>query len=534
MNKFVRSLIGATFLAVTAGTMAAEPSFAETPKDSLVMAWQFDDIISLDPAEIFEFSGAEYSAQVYDRLIGIDLKDTSKIVPAVAESWTVSEDGKTYTFKIRDGVKFHSGNPLTAEDAAYSLRRAVKLNKSPAFILTQFGFTKDNADQKIKATDPRTLVIETDKAYAPTFVLNCLTAGVGSVVDAKLVKQNEKDGDFGYNWLKTSSAGSGAFKLRQWKANESLTLDANPAYWQGAPEMKRVIIRHIAEPATQRLLLEKGDVDVARNLKPEQLDALRSSKEVRIVEAPKGTLWYISLNQKNPILAKPEVRQAFRYLVDYDAMGRTIMNDIATIHQAFLPKGFLGARDDKPFKYDPAKARELLTAAGYPDGFTVTMDVRNVTPWTDLAQTIQASAAAAGVKIELLPMDGKQALTKYRARNQDIYLGQWGADYQDPHTNAETFASNPDNGDDGPSKTLAWRNSWDIPDLTKKTREAVLERDSTKRVEIYHELQKTVMEDSPFIVMFQQVEVPVERASVKGLIWGPSFDNNLYRLASKK
>ena len=110
----------------------AGPSFAETPKDSLVMAWQFDDIISLDPAEIFEVSGAEYGAQVYDRLIGIDLKDTSKIVPAVAESWTVSDDGKTYTFKIRDGVKFHSGNPLTAEDAAYSLQRAVKLNKSPA------------------------------------------------------------------------------------------------------------------------------------------------------------------------------------------------------------------------------------------------------------------------------------------------------------------------------------------------------------------------------------------------------------------
>lgn len=529
MNKFTRSLIGAAFVA-----LAATPAFADTPKDSLVMAWQFDDIISLDPAEIFEVSGAEYGAQVYDRLIGIDLKDTSKIVPAVAESWTVSDDGKTYTFKIRDGVKFHSGNPLTAEDAAYSLQRAVKLNKSPAFILTQFGFTKDNVDQKIKAADARTLVMETDKAYAPTFVLNCLTAGVASVVDAKLLKQNEKDGDFGYGWLKTNSAGSGAFKLRQWKANESLTLDTNPAYWQGAPEMKRVILRHIAEPATQRLLLEKGDVDVARNLKPEQLDTLRSAKDVRVVEAPKGTLWYISLNQKNPILAKPEVREAFRYLVDYDAMGRTIMNGIATIHQSFLPKGFLGSLDDKPFKYDPAKARELLAAAGYPDGFTVTMDVRNVTPWTDLAQTIQASAAAAGVKIELLPMDGKQALTKYRSRNQDIYIGQWGADYQDPHTNAETFASNPDNADNGPSKTLAWRNSWDIPELTAKTKAAVIERDAAKRVEIYHELQKVVMTDSPFVVMFQQVEVPVERASVKGLIWGPSFDNNLYRLASKK
>ena len=380
MNKFARSLIGAAFLSWLAGH--AGPSFAETPKDSLVMAWQFDDIISLDPAEIFEFSGAEYSAQVYERLIGIDLKDTSKIVPAVAESWTVSDDGKTYTFKIRDGVKFHSGNPLTAEDAAYSLQRAVKLNKSPAFILTQFGFTKDNADQKIKATDQRTLVIETDKAYAPTFVLNCLTAGVGSVVDTKLVKQNEKDGDFGYDWLKTNSAGSGPFKLRQWKANESLTLDANPAYWQGAPEMKRVILRHIAEPATQRLLLEKGDIDVARNLKPEQLDALRSSKDVRIVEAPKGTLWYISLNQKNPILAKPEVRQAFRYLVDYDAMGRTIMNGIGDDPSGVPAQGLPGrAATTSRSSTTPPRRRSCWPRPATPTASTVTMDVRNVTPW---------------------------------------------------------------------------------------------------------------------------------------------------------
>ncbi|EWY39769.1 ABC transporter substrate-binding protein [Skermanella stibiiresistens SB22] len=536
MRKFARSLIGAAFLAgVAAGvTSVAVPAWADTPKDSLVMAWQFDDIISLDPAEIFELSGAEYGAQVYDRLITYDVKDVSKILPALAESWQVSDDGKTYTFKIRNGVKFHSGNALTAEDAAYSFQRAVKLDKSPAFILTQFGFTKSNVDQKIKATDPNTLVIETDQAYAPTFVLYCLTAGVASIVDAKLLKEHEKDGDFGWNWLKTNSAGSGPFKLRQWKPSEMLTLDANPAYREGAPAMKRVIIRHIPEPATQRLLLEKGDVDVARNLKPEQFEPLKSSKEIRLVEALKGTLWYISLNQKNPILSKPEVRKAMRYLVNYDAMRGSIMNGIGSVHQAFLPKGMLGAVEDNPFKYDPAKARELLTAAGYPDGFTVSMDVRNTSPTMDMAQTIQASAAAGGVKIELLPMDGKQALTKYRARNQDIYIGQWGPDYQDPNTNADTFASNPNNADDAAAKPLAWRNAWDIPELTKETAAAVLERDSAKRAAMYQDLQRKVMEDSPFVIMFQQTEVAAERTNVEGMVWGPSFDTNYYRLATKK
>lgn len=275
MDKFARNLMGAAFVALAVagtGVGAGTQALADTPKDALVMAWQFDDIISLDPAEIFELSGAEYGAQVYERLISYDVNDVSKILPGLAESWEVSGDGKTYTFKIRDGVEFHSGNALTAEDAAYSLRRAVKLNKSPAFILTQFGFTKDNVDQKVRATDARTLVMETDQAYAPTFVLYCLTAGVASIVDSKLVQQNEKDGDFGTNWLKTNSAGSGPFKLRQWKASEMLMLDAYPGYWQGGPAMKRVIIRHIPEPATQRLLLEKGDVDVARNLKPEQFE----------------------------------------------------------------------------------------------------------------------------------------------------------------------------------------------------------------------------------------------------------------------
>ncbi|HEV7371341.1 ABC transporter substrate-binding protein [Arenibaculum sp.] len=528
MKKFAACLVGAAFIA-----LATAPTLAETPQDTLVMAWQFDDITTLDPAEIFELSGAEYGAQVYDRLISYDVEDVSKIEPRIAESWTVSDDGKTYTFKIRDGMKFHSGNPVTAEDAAYSLQRAVKLNKTPVFILTQFGFTPENVDEKVRATDPNTLVIETDKAYAPTFVLYCLTSSIAAVVDSKLLKEHEKDGDFGYGWLRTNSAGSGPFKLRQWKASELMMLDANPDYWQGAPKLNRVIIRHIAEPATQRLLLEQGDIDVARDLQPEQFEPLRANDAIDIVESPKGTLWYFGLNQKNEILAKPEVRQAMRYVVDYDGIRQTIMNGQGTVHQAFLPKGFLGAVTDKPFSYDPEKAKQLLTEAGYPDGFTVTMDVRNTSPTMDMAQAIQAGAAKAGIKIEIIPGDGKQTLTKYRARNHDIYIGQWGPDYQDPHTNAETFASNPDNADDGATKTLAWRNAWEIPELTEKTAAAVLERDAEKRAETYQELQRAVMEDSPFTIMFQETEVIAERAGVDGLIWGPSFDANYYWKASK-
>jgi peptide/nickel transport system substrate-binding protein len=117
---------------------------AATPKDTVVMAKQIDDIISLDPAESFEFSGSEAVGNIYERLITYDLKNVSVLKGELAESWSVAADGKTYTFKMRKGVKFASGNLVTAQDAAYSLQRAVALNKSPGFILTQFGLSKDN------------------------------------------------------------------------------------------------------------------------------------------------------------------------------------------------------------------------------------------------------------------------------------------------------------------------------------------------------------------------------------------------------
>jgi peptide/nickel transport system substrate-binding protein len=364
-------------------------------------------------------------------------------------------------------------------------------------------------------------------------VLYCLTATVGSVVDKKEVMAHEKDGDLGHAWLRTNYAGSGPFKLNQWKASELLILDANQAYWDGAPTLKRVIIRHIAEQATQRLLVEKGDIDIARNLGPDQIKGLEGNPEVRIHSSPKGGIFYLGLNQKHEALQKPQVRQALKYLVDYDGIANTILKGSMEPHQAFLPKGFLGALEDKPFKLDPEKAKQLLAEAGYPNGLTLTMDTRNNFPTLDMAQAIQSTFALGGVKLEIIPMDGKQALTKYRARNHEIYIGRWGPDYQDPHTNADTFAKNVDNADDAKAKPLAWRNAWDIPEMSKKTDAAVKESDPEKRAQMYLELQREHQQTSPFVIMFQDIEVAAERSNVKGFVLGPSFDSNFYRGVTK-
>ncbi|MEP7453098.1 ABC transporter substrate-binding protein [Phyllobacterium sp. SB3] len=524
MNPKFRMMLGGA--AMSAIIMSGMPAFAETPADTLVEAWAIDDVISLDPAEAFELTTAEINGNSYDKLVRLDVNDPSKIVADIAESWTVSDDGLTYTFKLKPGLQFASGNPLTAEDVAYSFERAIKLDKSPAFILTQFGLTADNVTEKAKATDPLTFVFTVDQAYAPSFVLNCLTSTVGSVVDKKLISEHIVNDDYGYAWLKTGYAGSGPMKIRDWRANEIVVLERNDNYYGTKAPLKRVIYRHVKESAAQRLLLEKGDIDVARNLEPNDFGQVKKNKDIVTVSAPKGTIYYISLNQKNENLAKPEVRQALKYLIDYDAIGEQLISGLGEIHQTFIPKNMLGELDENPFKLDVAKAKELLEKAGLKDGFSFTMDTRNSQPVTGIAESVQQTLAQANIKMEIIPGDGKQTLTKYRARTHDSYIGDWGVDYWDPNSNAETFTSNSDNADTGTNKTLAWRNSWDVPELTKETKAALLERDGAKRAAMYQNLQKKVLETSPFILIFQKTEVAGLRSNVKNFKLGPSTDTN--------
>ena len=338
MGKFsfrARSILAGVALV---GLLSGLPALAETPADTLVEAWAFDDMITLDPAEAFELSTGEITGNTYDMLVRLDPSDTTKVVGGIAESWTVSDDGLTYTFKLKPGITFASGNPITAADVAWSFERAVKLNKSPAFIIQQFGLTGENVAEKAKAADDSTFVFTVDKSYAPTFVLNCLTATVGAVVDSKVVKEHvaavtpteefKFDNDFGNAWMKTNYAGSGPYKTREWRANEAVVLERNDNYYGTKGNLARVIYRHVKESATQRLMLEKGDVDVARNLQPGDFEAVSTNADLATTAAPKSTVFYFSLNQKNENLAKPEVREAFKYLVDYDALGDTLLKGI--------------------------------------------------------------------------------------------------------------------------------------------------------------------------------------------------------------
>lgn len=512
------------------------PTYAATPADTLVEGFAIDDLITLDPAEAFEFTAAEFIANSYNKLVNLDLQDTSKIVGELADSWTVSDDSLTYTFKLKPGLKFASGNPITAADVAYSFERVVKLDKSPGFLITQFGITGDNVAEKAKALDPLTFQLTIDKPYAPSFVLNVLTSMTASVVDKDVVLQHVKpvtpsdefkyDNDFGNDWLKSGYAGSGPFKLVVWKANEALVLERNDNAAVHQAKLKRVIYRHMKESAGQRLALENGDIDIARNLEPGDADAIAAKEGFTTTSAPKGTLYLLGLNQKNQYLAKPEVRQAIKYLIDYDAIASTLIKGIGQVHQTFLPSGQLGALEDKPFSLDVDKAKALLAQAGLPDGFSVTLDVRNTQPVSGIAESLQQTFAQAGIKLELITGDGKQVLTKCRARQHDMCFSNWGSDYFDPNSNAETFTVNADNSDASKNKTLAWRNTWDPGELNQVTRAALLEKDTAKRTAMYQDLERKVLDTGPYAFIYQQIEVAGYPSKVKDFKLGPSFDTN--------
>ncbi|MBX3567872.1 MAG: ABC transporter substrate-binding protein [Rhizobiaceae bacterium] len=514
-------------------TMLSSPVLAETPANTLVVAKNIDDIVTMDPAEIYELSNSEVAVNVYDRLMGLEIGDMANVAPKVAESYSVSEDGKVFTFRLKPDIKFHSGNPLTAEDVEFSLERVILLNLTPAYLFQALGWNQENVKDMVKVIDPLTLEFTVSEKYAPTYVLNLMSTVTSSIVDKKEALAHEKDGDMGHDWLKTNSAGSGAYSMRSWKANESVIMEANPDFRLGSPKIERVIIRHIPEGSAQRLLIEKGDVDIARNLTPDQIAGIAGNSDVVVETYPKATVYYLGLSQKVEVLRNPKVQEALRWLIDYQGMVDTFLKGQMKVHQAFWPSGFFASLEDTPYRLDVAKAKALLAEAGYPDGFKIQFDIANTQPYTAIAQSIQSTFGEAGIEVTINSAEVKQALTKYRARQQEMIYMYWGPDYLDPNANADSFASNPDNSDNSPSKPLAWRNSWDIPDITAETRAALQESDTEKRRQMYLDLQAKLQKSGPFINMFQESEQTVMRKNVKGFFSGPNADLVFYREVSK-
>lgn len=506
----------AVAVAIVIGLLSVSaPQTLGAPVDvnTLIVGMNTAILLTLDPAVVYEVEGSVLVDQLYDKLVDMEMvKGAIQIVPKVAQTWAASADGKTWTFTIRQGMRFPSGRAVNASAVTYSLRRAVRLAKTPAWLLEQLGLTKDNADQTIRALDDYTVQLILADAFAPNLVLSVLAFPITGVVDPDLVQQHITEGDMGSDWLKDHSAGSGPYTLIRWERNDVVDLVANPTYWRGIPPMKRIIIRDIPEPTAQRLAVEKGDIDVAWNLAPQMREEIRKQKTpgVDIVQIPAHGIAYVGMNVKYEPLSKEKVREAIRWAIDYDAILRDVLRGEALPLQTFIPTGYLGYNPSRPFTQDLTKAKQLLAEAGYANGFEVELTTSSPHPTRpDIAQLIQSNLAKVGIKVKINLMASGVMFQKFREQGLQMILASWGVDYPDPDALAKPFA-------DGTVKQLAWRNAWMDKDATELTKKAMLEREPGKRVALYRQLTDLVLHKGAFAILYQPTDSWVIRSWVKG------------------
>ncbi|WP_239467065.1 ABC transporter substrate-binding protein [Rhodoferax koreense] len=487
-KRWLRPLALALLLGVAAAGLQAR-----TPVDQLIVGFSMNNLLSLDPAAATGNDVVEINTNLYDYLIELDAKQVGKIVPGIAERWTVSPDGRTIRLALRQGVKFQSGNPLTAEDAAWSLQRVLKLNLAMASPWKSYGFTAKNVDKVVTAPDAATLVINLPAPTDPKMVLYTLATSVSAVIlDRKKVLENEKNGDLGNAWLTTHAAGSGPFTLQEWRAKDTLIMNRFDGYWRGPAKMKRVVMRHMTESQTLRLMLERGDLDLASGMSVPDLEAMKKNPDAVVEAMRRGTMYYVAVSMKDPKFADRRVRLAMRKLIDYDGINTAVMPDYGVPNQRPVQLGLAATLPSPGYKLDVAGAKQLLAEAGFPNGFKTTIRVLADPPFINIATSLQSTLAQAGIQASVLSGTGNQVYGAMRERKFEILVGRGGGGVEPhPHGSLRALVLNPNNADAARLTNFqGWRTSFFSPELNQLIGEAEVERDEAKQTADYQEVQR--------------------------------------------
>ena len=478
---------------------------ATTPKDALVIGANTEIFITNDPGVSFEVLPNAMVQNIYAKLVSVVVKDKQFItVPGLAESWEVAPDGKTWTFHLRKGLVFADGDPLKADAVVYSFQRVLKLQKSPCWLFSDvLGLTEES----IAAPDDYTVKIVTNGAPS-NVVLTMVGNTLSGVLNPRVVKEHEVDGDMGQAWLMDHSAGAGPYNLEEWDRKIKVVLKANENYWRGAPKIKTVILQDIPEPTDQLLLLKKGDIDVAWDLTAEQANSLKGGPDVSIVTTPGQSDEYVGMNAGWGPFKDVRVRQAVKYAIDYNAIIDKVMTGFAINNQQFLPVGYFGYVENNPYYQDIEKAKTLMAEAGYADGF----DVEIVTNTTERRKTeavvVQENLAKIGIRATINLMQASQMYAKFREQGLQIIVAGWGVDYPDADALSNPFANYR-------VKQLAWRCVWYDDYAADLTEAASKEINEDRRFQMYQDLTNYWHIYGPFAMMYQPIQFWGVRNEVK-------------------
>lgn len=481
---------------------------AKTPDDQLIVGMNMNNLLTLDPAAMTGNEVVGIVVNLYDGLVELNPQQLTEVRPALAEHWSVSPDNRTLTFHLRDNVRFHSGNPLTSADAVWSMRRVLHLNLAQASVWKSYGFSRDNVDQMITAPDDRTLVITLPKPNDPQLVIYSLAAlGSMVVLDRKIVQQHEVDGDWGNRWLTTHEAGSGPFRLDVWQAKDVLRMSRATDYWRGEAKMSRVVFRHLQESQTLRLMMQKGDLDIASNMAIPDVRALRHDPDLTIDAVRKGTIYYLAMSMNDPRFDNIKVREAVRYLVDYQGINKSLMTGYGELHQRPIQSGMPATLPDPGYRLDVPRARALLAEAGYPEGFDTTLRVLADQPFLNIAIAIQSTLLQGGIRAKIITGTGNQIYGAMRDRQFSLLVGRGGSGVEPhPHSSLRALVYNPDNADSARLTNFqGWRTGFYDAQLNRMIDQALVERDKTRQQQAYFAIQQRYDQLVPALMPISQM-----------------------------
>jgi len=340
---------------------------------------------------------------------------------------------------------------------------------------------------------------------------------------------NAKDVDKATEWLNQNSAGSGPYVLKSWTKNVEAVMERNPHYWGARPAFARIVFRHVKSGSTQREMLERGDVDVAMDFDPDLAAAVRGNPKVAVVEGLTMNQVYLGMTasaENSKELADKRVRQAISYAIDYDGIIAGLLRGAGDRPPGLIPLGLLGVDKSMNRRQDLARAKALLTEAGYPGGFTTKLTYYQGllgAPAEALAAKLQSDLAAVGIRVTLDPKERTVAFSEYRGGKSVMILSGWSPDYLDPDPYADAFYK--------AGGIVPKRLHWSSPRATDLTLSARKEQDPAKRAALYREIQRIGLEESPHVMLVQPKNYVGIAPGLKGYVIHPIWFVSLDRLS---
>ncbi len=472
----------------------SEASAEKKVKDTIVWA-QSGDINSFDFHVGKQPLTFDVTCNMFDTLVKWD-KDMN-IVPSLAESWEYLDDDSV-RFKLRQDVTFHDGTKMTAADVKYTYDRA----KDHKVVKNNFSWLDST-----EVIDEYTVVINTKGSFSP--VLNALTSPLAGIMPKHLMEKDE-------NAMASHPVGTGPYKFIEWKEGEYVKMEANESYWGGAPKTKNLIMKVIPEASQRTVLLETGEIDIAYDLLPSDVEKLKGNSEAQVLEAASFKVLYftVNCNSSNKALGSFKVRQAIEMAIDKQAICNAVMCGFAVPTGSNVAPGSFGF-DEKltANRYDPEKARALLKEAGYPDGFTLKLWAQPDQVYQETSVIVQNMLQEIGITVEIETMENQVMLDRMmKGEDFDLACSIWynlmgDADYVLYSTLSPDSTSN-----------FAHYNNQKVISLLMEGR---AQKDDNARFKIYGEIYKILDEERPQIPLFAYENLVGLSSEVEGFSLSP-------------